>query len=92
MTKTCRPGGSPGITFWLRNHAAHPMAYDIRYEFLDENGRVVGSTEGVFTLSAHQLIGDETLWGDTGRCGPRMRLAYINAYDSSGDGADQPTF
>ncbi len=92
MKSNCEVGDSPAITFWLRNHAAHLMAYDIRYEFLDTAGKVVGSAEGVFTLSAHQLLGDKALTGDSGRCGPRFRLAYINAYDRTGDGADQPDF
>ncbi|WP_406117613.1 hypothetical protein [Streptomyces sp. NBC_00989] len=88
----CEAGGSPQLTFWLRNHAAHSMAYDIRYEFLDSSGKVVGSAEGVFAVAAHQLLGDEGLYGDTGRCGPTFRLAYINAYDSTGDGAGRPHF
>ncbi|MER7178537.1 hypothetical protein ABT404_03440 [Streptomyces hyaluromycini] len=92
MKSDCEAGDSPQLTFWLRNHAAHPMAYDIRYEFLDTSGKVVGSAEGVFSVAAHQLLGDEGLYGDTGRCGTKFRLAYVNAYDSTSDGADQPHF
>ncbi|MGW7610965.1 hypothetical protein ACWGKW_27565 [Streptomyces sp. NPDC054766] len=88
----CEVGESPQLTFWLRNHAGHSMAYDIRYEFLDTKGEVVGSAEGVFSVAAHQLLGDEGLYGDSGHCGPKLRLVYVNAYDNTGDGADQPDF
>ncbi|WP_328551199.1 hypothetical protein [Streptomyces sp. NBC_00358] len=88
----CEVGDSPQLTFWLRNHAGHAMAYDIRYEFLDTKGKVVGSAEGVFSVAAHQLLGDEGLYGDSGHCGPKVRLVSVNAYDNTGDGADQPDF
>ncbi|MCI3277019.1 hypothetical protein [Streptomyces cylindrosporus] len=88
----CEVGDTPQMTFWLRNHAAYSMAYDIRYVFLDKSGKVVGSVEGVFSVAAHQLLGDEALYSDGGRCGPTFRLAYVNAYDNTSDGADQPTF
>ncbi|MFF9607819.1 hypothetical protein ACF1GY_37140 [Streptomyces sp. NPDC014684] len=88
----CEVGDTPQITFWLRNHAGHSMAYDIRYEFTDTKGKVVGSAEGVFSVTPHQVLGDEALYGDTGRCGPKFRLAYVNAYDNTSDGADQPHF
>ncbi|MFC9529015.1 hypothetical protein ACFT38_00435 [Streptomyces sp. NPDC056975] len=92
VTRDCDDQGAPGVRFWLRNHAGHDMAYDIRYEFLGTSGRAVGSAEGVFTLSAHQVLGDQELYSAGGKCGPTMRLAFIKAYDSTGDGADQPTF
>ena len=81
-------GATPQITFWLRNHATHSMAYDIRYEFLDKNGKVTGSMDGVFSVAAHQLLGDEALYSAGGRCGSSLRLAY----DDTNDGADQPHF
>ncbi|MFJ2610046.1 hypothetical protein ACIO13_34550 [Streptomyces sp. NPDC087425] len=68
------------------------MAYDIRYDFLDKSGKVVGSAEGVFSVAAHQLLGDEALYSAGGECGPRIRLAYINAYDNTSEGADEPHF
>ncbi|MGW2613037.1 hypothetical protein ACWC4A_53665 [Streptomyces mirabilis] len=88
----CEAGRTPQITFWLRNHAAHSMAYDIRYEFFDRNGKAVGSVEGVFSATAHQVLGDEALYSASGRCGTSFRLAYVNAYDNTGDGVDQPHF
>ncbi|MFG3283430.1 hypothetical protein [Streptomyces sp. NPDC048111] len=68
------------------------MAYDIRYEFLDARGTTIGSAYGVFSVSAHQVLGEQALFGSTGSCGARFRLAYVNAYDSSGDGVSQPHF
>jgi hypothetical protein len=88
----CEAGETPQITFWLRNHAAHSMAYDIRYEFFDKNGKAVGSVEGVFSAAAHQLLGDEALYSAGGRCGTSFRLAYVNAYDDTSEGVDQPHF
>lgn len=84
--------GEPGITFWLRNHAAHAMAYDIKYDFIGATGKVVGSVEGVFSVAPHQTLGDEALYASRGHCGPSFRLAYVNAYDNTKDGADQPNF
>ncbi|MFD0068760.1 hypothetical protein, partial [Streptomyces sp. NPDC127574] len=84
--------GEPGITFWLRNHAAHAMAYDIKYEFIGAGGKVVGSAEGVFSVAPHQTLGDEALYSSGGHCGPTFRLAYVNAYDNTSDGADRPHF
>ncbi|OIJ63432.1 hypothetical protein WN71_034300 [Streptomyces mangrovisoli] len=92
VKSNCEVGDSPQLTFWLRNHAGHSMAYDIRYEFLDTKGKVVGSAEGVFSVAAHQVLGDEGLYGDSGHCGPKLRLVYVNAYDDTDDGADQPHF
>ncbi|WP_327299431.1 hypothetical protein [Streptomyces sp. NBC_01197] len=94
VKNTCQSGESSSarITFWLHDHAAHGMAYDIRYEFLDESGQVIGSAYGIFSLAANQVLGDEALFGSTGRCGPKFRLAYVNAYDSTADGADRPHF
>ncbi|MFD7342201.1 hypothetical protein ACFV98_40525 [Streptomyces violascens] len=94
VKNACQSGetSGPRITFWLRNHSAHSMAYDIRYEFLDERGRTIGTAYGVFSASANQVLGDQALFGSTGSCGARFRLAYVNAYESSGDGPSQPHF
>ncbi|MFI9809991.1 hypothetical protein ACIHEJ_37800 [Streptomyces sp. NPDC052301] len=92
VTSDCEVGGEPQISFWLKNHADHATAYDIRYDFLDRHGKVVGHVEGVFSVSPHQVLGDEALYSDGGRCGQSFRLAYVNAYDNTSDGADQPHF
>ncbi|MGW3099677.1 hypothetical protein ACWDCC_40265 [Streptomyces sp. NPDC001102] len=92
MKSDCEVGATPQVTFWLRNHAAHSMAYDIRYEFLDKKGKVTGSVEGVFSVAAHQLLGGEALYSAGGRCGSSLRLVYVNAYDDTSDGVDQPHF
>ncbi|MFD9285696.1 hypothetical protein ACFWD7_52525 [Streptomyces mirabilis] len=68
------------------------MAYDIRYEFFDKDGKTVGSVKGVFSAAAHQLLGDETLYSAGGRCGTSFRLTYVNAYDVTSEGVDQPHF
>ncbi|MFF3697907.1 hypothetical protein [Streptomyces sp. NPDC002221] len=94
VQNACQSGetSGPRITFWLRNHSAHPMAYDIRYEFLDERGRTIGTAYGAFSASANQVLGNQVLSGSTGSCGARFRPAYANAYDSSGDGPSRPHF
>ncbi|AVH57511.1 MULTISPECIES: hypothetical protein [Streptomyces] len=63
------------------------MAYDIRYDFLDKSGKVVGSAGCVFSVTAHQLLGDEALYSASGKCRPKFRLVYINAYDNTSAGA-----
>ncbi|MFE7234661.1 hypothetical protein ACWCRF_27695 [Streptomyces sp. NPDC002405] len=88
----CETGATPQITFWLKNHAAHSMAYGIRYDYLEKQGKVVGHAEGVFSAAPHQVIGDEALHSAGGVCRPKYKFAFINAYDNSGEGADQPHF
>ncbi|MFF9378179.1 hypothetical protein ACF1BB_27085 [Streptomyces griseoluteus] len=68
------------------------MAYDIKYNLLDKRGDVVGSATGVFEAAAHQALGEQRLFSFVGRCGSSARLAYVNAYDNTGDGNSQPDF
>lgn len=37
-------------------------------------------------------LGDEALYSAGGRCGTSFRLAYVNAYDDTSEGVDQPHF
>lgn len=92
VTADCDSDKEPYLTLWITNHADHDMAYDIKYDFVDAHGKTIGSAGGVFTVEAHGIIGDTRLFDTAGRCSTKARLAYVNAYDDSKDGADQPTF
>lgn len=92
LTVDCDSDEQPYVTLWITNHSAHSMAYDIKYNVVDTHGKTVGSASGVLSLSAHQVLGETRLFDTTGRCGPKARLAYVNAYNTDRDGADQPSF
>ncbi|MFF7966785.1 hypothetical protein ACFZC3_15635 [Streptomyces sp. NPDC007903] len=87
----CDSDQEPYVTLWVTNHSNHSMAYDIKYDLVSKDGKVVGSAGGVFETAAHQILGDERLFDTLGRCGTTARLAYVNAYDNSGEDA-QPAF
>jgi len=92
VTADCDSDGEPYLTLWITNHSAHSLAYDIKYNLVDKNGKVVGSAGGVFEVASHGVVGDTRLFDISGRCGAKARLAYVNAYVFEGHGNDQPSF
>ncbi|GHA01371.1 hypothetical protein ACFOOM_12210 [Streptomyces echinoruber] len=92
VTADCDSDHQPYVTLWITNHSAHAVAYDIKYNLVDAHGKTVGSASGVFSLAAHQALGDTRLFNTTGHCGTIARLAYVNAYNNDGHGDEQPSF
>lgn len=92
VTADCDSENDPYLTLWITNHSAHSMAYDIKYNLVDADGKTVGSAGGVFTVEPHGVIGDKRLSDITGHCSKKARLAYVNAYIFEGHGNDQPSF
>ncbi|WP_377271897.1 hypothetical protein [Peterkaempfera sp. SMS 1(5)a] len=86
----CDSEHQPYLTLWVTNHSQRSVAYDIKYNVLDQHGRVVGSAEGVFELAPSQTLANQPLFVTTGTCGHRARLAMVNAYVA--DGSGQPSF
>jgi len=91
VTADCDSDNEPYLTLWITNHSSHSMAYDIKYNLVDAQGKTVGSAGGVFAVKAHGIIGDTRLFDVSGHCGKRARLAYVNAYNDDGHGDEQPS-
>jgi hypothetical protein len=86
----CDAFGNPNVTLWLTNHAQHAMAYKVTLTFFDEHNLNVGSADRVFTLTAAQVMGNQKLFDQRGKCAANPVLSVV-AYDFTGQHG-QPYF